>query len=290
MLPRSESMVRLTTSMPTPRPEIDVTSRAVEKPGRKISWKSCASVSFSSGAIRPASSALARMRTGSRPLPSSRDRDRDLGAGMDRGRPDACRLPACRRRADRPRTLEAVVDGVADDMDERVGELLDHGLVELGLLAGGLELDRLAELAAEIVHQAAEASEQAADRHHADAHRGVAQAEASRASSSATQLQAWVAAGAGDLIEARLRDHQLADLGPSARSAARLERAATTCCRLRVFLVGRAAFLSACASAFGRLDLGRRACGAAVRASRCARLARCRLGGFLLSALCPEAP
>ena len=35
--PRSASMLRRTTSMPTPRPEISVTLSAVEKPGSKIS-------------------------------------------------------------------------------------------------------------------------------------------------------------------------------------------------------------------------------------------------------------
>ena len=39
MEPRSESTSRLTTSMPTPRPETSVTFVAVEKPGRKISSK-----------------------------------------------------------------------------------------------------------------------------------------------------------------------------------------------------------------------------------------------------------
>ena len=37
MRPRSASMLRRTTSMPTPRPEISVTLSAVEKPGWKIS-------------------------------------------------------------------------------------------------------------------------------------------------------------------------------------------------------------------------------------------------------------
>jgi hypothetical protein len=31
-------MLRLTTSMPTPRPDTSVTASAVEKPGAKISW------------------------------------------------------------------------------------------------------------------------------------------------------------------------------------------------------------------------------------------------------------
>ena len=36
MDPRSASTLRRTTSMPTPRPETSVTSRAVEKPGARI--------------------------------------------------------------------------------------------------------------------------------------------------------------------------------------------------------------------------------------------------------------
>jgi len=35
-LPRNDSILRLTTSMPTPRPEISVTCLAVEKPGWKM--------------------------------------------------------------------------------------------------------------------------------------------------------------------------------------------------------------------------------------------------------------
>jgi len=38
MTPRSASMLRLTTSMPTPRPDRLVSCSAVEKPGSKMSW------------------------------------------------------------------------------------------------------------------------------------------------------------------------------------------------------------------------------------------------------------
>ncbi len=53
--------------------------------------------------------------------------------------------------------LEAVIDGVADDVDERIRQTLDDGLVELRLLALGHEFERLSEIAREIVHEAAEA-------------------------------------------------------------------------------------------------------------------------------------
>ena len=45
----------------------------------------------------------------------------------------------------RPGRLDAVVDGVADQVEEGVGDLLEDPPVELGLLAAQLQLDRLAE-------------------------------------------------------------------------------------------------------------------------------------------------
>ncbi|NLS29114.1 hypothetical protein S2M10_41340 [Sphingomonas sp. S2M10] len=69
--PRRLSMVRLTTSMPTPRPDRLVTAAAVEKPGWKISWSSSLSLSCWPGWIRPCASALARTRSRSIPRPSS---------------------------------------------------------------------------------------------------------------------------------------------------------------------------------------------------------------------------
>ena len=64
-------MLRRTTSMPTPRPETSVTFSAVEKPGAKISEKIVGLGQGRVGLTRPRSRALARMRSGSRPLPSS---------------------------------------------------------------------------------------------------------------------------------------------------------------------------------------------------------------------------
>ena len=60
----------LTTSMPTPRPETSVTSAAVEKPGSKMSCHTSPSVKVS-GAGKPLSRALARIRSRCSPAPSS---------------------------------------------------------------------------------------------------------------------------------------------------------------------------------------------------------------------------
>ena len=53
MRPPSAWIERLTTSMPTPRPEMSETVAAVEKPGRKIRLSISSSVSWASAGIRP---------------------------------------------------------------------------------------------------------------------------------------------------------------------------------------------------------------------------------------------
>ena len=73
MVPPIWSILVRTTSMPTPRPEMLVTAAAVEKPGAKMNFWICASLSLSSSAsvASPCASALALMRSVLRPRPSS---------------------------------------------------------------------------------------------------------------------------------------------------------------------------------------------------------------------------
>ncbi len=73
IVPPMRSMLARTTSMPTPRPEIEVTASAVEKPARKMKARIWASVIADSSAsvARPWASALARTRATSMPRPSS---------------------------------------------------------------------------------------------------------------------------------------------------------------------------------------------------------------------------
>ena len=66
--------------------------------------------------------------------------------------------------------------GVAHQVRQRIGDLLDDGLVELGVFAADDQLDVLAELAADVVHHALEAVEGRADLHHAQLQRAVAHA------------------------------------------------------------------------------------------------------------------
>ena len=64
------------------------------------------------------------------------------------------------------RRLDAVIDGVANQVNQRLGDLLDDFLVELGLAAANRELDFLAERAGEVAHRARERVEHRRDRQH----------------------------------------------------------------------------------------------------------------------------
>src|SRR6266851_4878193 len=68
------------------------------------------------------------------------------------------------------RDLQTVIERVADQMHERIADLLEHGLVELSAFAGEFEFDFLGELARKIVHDARKAVERKADRQHANLH------------------------------------------------------------------------------------------------------------------------
>jgi len=59
------------------------------------------------------------------------------------------------------RGLDAVVERVADEVDDRIAERLHDAAVELGVLAREHELDVLAELRGEVAHEPREAQEDA---------------------------------------------------------------------------------------------------------------------------------
>ena len=71
----------------------------------------------------------------------------------------ACRHAGCGQ-------LDAVISGVADHVNERIGEFLDQRAVELRLLTLEPQVDLLAELDCEIADQPRHAAERAANRHH----------------------------------------------------------------------------------------------------------------------------
>src|SRR5579871_577900 len=112
------------------------------------------------------------------------------------------------------RLLEAVIERVAHEVHERVGDLLEHRLVELGALAGQLELDLLAELARQVMHEPRESVEREADRQHADLHDALLQLAGVARQLRQPLAQLLELAGVAAIGEARqhrLRDHELAD-------------------------------------------------------------------------------
>ncbi len=68
-----------------------------------------------------------------------------------------------------------MVDAVADQVYQRVIQFFDHGLVQLGLGAGGLQIDLLAQFGGQIPYQPFELAEGGADRQHPHGEGGVAQ-------------------------------------------------------------------------------------------------------------------
>src|SRR5215212_1702501 len=138
MVPPMASMLVLTTSMPTPRPETLVTAAAVENPGRKISCRMSAGLD---GLLAELDRVDAGAVVG--------DLDDDLTALVA----GAQGQHALRRLAGRlagVRSLDAVVDRVAHEVGQRVLDRLEEGLVELGLAPLHLQPDGLLQLHAEV--------------------------------------------------------------------------------------------------------------------------------------------
>ena len=164
----------------------------------------------------PRSSALRRTAAGVDPRPVVHQRDHDL-ARLLRGREQegaGRRLAA--GHAGRG-GLDAVVDGVADEVHERLADLVDHRLVHPGVLALQDELDLLALLAGEVAHQPREALEDVADGQHPHVHDRLLQLrrDARHLADGLEQLRPraghHVGDLAGQLVELRAVDDQLAD-------------------------------------------------------------------------------
>ena len=137
MRPRSASTLRRTTSMPTPRPDDlgDLRRRSRIPAGRSAGGSPPASASRPR-ATRPRSIAVAPDPIGVEPGAVVGDLDDDAA------RPGGRRSAAARATAGLPAAarcgarLDAVVDAVADHVHQRIGDVLDHLAIELGVLAG----------------------------------------------------------------------------------------------------------------------------------------------------------
>ena len=146
MEPFRSSSADFTTSRPTPRPEISVTSSAVLKPGAKISCSASASfrrARSSSLQQSPSLDGSADDFSRSRPRPSSDNFDYHLIALVVRVRERSCRARVFRRPDAFGGRFDAVIGGVADKVSERFGKSVENAFVEIGVLPGDFEADFL---------------------------------------------------------------------------------------------------------------------------------------------------
>ena len=143
--PRLSRFVR-TTSKPTPRPETLVTSSRVENPGWKIRSTTARRLreAARSAVSCPQAATFSRMTSGSMPRPSS-STARMISPDCSRGQFEAP-VPRLAGRQAVGRGLQPVVDGVADQVRERIGERVQHAPIQLQLASANREGDLLAEL------------------------------------------------------------------------------------------------------------------------------------------------
>ena len=103
-----------------------------------------------------------------------RDLDMDLRAGVSgsKDKPSTGRFAESAALLGR---LNAMIDGVADEVDEGIGDLVDDAFVEFGIAANGEKIDLFAEFSGQVADQTPVTGEGGLDREHAEAHRVVAQ-------------------------------------------------------------------------------------------------------------------
>ena len=160
--------------MPTPRPLARSASSFVEKPGAQSSASRALESTWPAGTGRPAWRARAITSAASTPRPSS-------AISIVTSSPAADALSVMVPSGRLPcgdsfvRRLDAVADGVADQMQHRVHHPFDQILVDLRGLPLQQQGDPLAGFAGEIANHERHAPEDFADRHEADAHQSLAQ-------------------------------------------------------------------------------------------------------------------
>ncbi len=103
-----------------------------------------------------------------------------------------------------------MIDAVADEMDERVGKLVDDGLVELGLFAFHNEAYVLAKLGGQVTHQALELGKGRPDGQHPDPHGNIAELGAEPFHLLCNAYEVRVALCRRELGKPCLNRHQLA--------------------------------------------------------------------------------
>ncbi len=110
--------------------------------------------------------------------------------------------------------FQAVIDRIADQVHQRIGDAFDQALVQFGALAERAQAHLLAEPGGQVADQAREAAEHRVHRQHAHADHRFLQIAGVAFQQVQAGEQAFALAGiqqAGHLLEHRLGDHQFAD-------------------------------------------------------------------------------
>ena len=182
MVPLRSSTTVRTTSSPTPRPDVWVTSSRVEKPGENSTWSSAlpvAALSGSNGAAGDGNLAQPRLVDAATVVTDLDDHGRAGGARRD-AHGGLGRLAGLQPSG---RRFTAVVDGVGDQVPQRVGDGVEDARVQLDVLAGEHQPDVLGLALArqrQVAHELGEPCEHAVQRNHGEAHRAVADGGESR--------------------------------------------------------------------------------------------------------------
>ena len=174
MRPPRSWILRRTTSMPTPRPEISETVSAVEKPGRKMRLLISSSVRTASAADQTLFARLLQHALGIDAGAVVADLDDDAAAAMLGGKPDRALLGLARGQPI-GRRFDAVIDRIADDMGQRIAEPLDDRPIDLGGFADHFQPDLLGCLGRQFANQPRHALEHRAHRLRAHRHDAVLQ-------------------------------------------------------------------------------------------------------------------
>ena len=188
---------------------MSVTCLAVEKPGWKMRAYSFRLSELGIGGDQAALDGAAAHRFRIDPFAVVRNANQYARARMPRGKMDG-RRRAFAMRSTSLRRANAVVHAVADQMHQRIAQLIDDRFVELGIGAFHRELDILAQIARQIVDQPAEFLEGArigSMRMFIELSR---KAEVNRSISSETAAKSGSSLRDGDLAESCLNRNQFA--------------------------------------------------------------------------------
>src|SRR5471030_1449344 len=109
------------------------------------------------------------------------------------------------------RRFDAVVDGVAHQVDQRVGQGLDQVFVEVGFFTHQFQVDFFLELTSQVANQAWEAAEDFLDRLHPRFHHGGLQVSGDHVEVRHGLLHGFIAAVQAQTHQTVTHQHQFAD-------------------------------------------------------------------------------